>query len=105
MPQITDGVIRPAFPTDYGVIPAGIVDDISERVRADYGTDVWEFVKVETGYGRHVHDSTCEPPKGSWPGCMRHCEDSDLVIEIEYGGGPGHAVYGLKDGKLAIWMD
>lgn len=61
-------------------------------------------ISVEPGYGRHVHDSQCGYKDGDNLSCMRNCEDSDLIVEIQYDGFH-RAIYGIVDHKPVIWMD
>jgi len=63
-------------------------------------------LNVTDGNGRHIHDDKCGY------GCLRHCDDSDWVVTLEYdklekyGQNRTHqAVYGVIDGNFALWMD
>jgi hypothetical protein len=36
---------------------------------------------------------------------MKYCEDSDVIVEIEYGESGYRALYGVKDQKVYLWAD
>ena len=75
----------------------------------DYKTELVQVLRVEPGHGRHVHTPDCKGGGAfdlAGPGrCLKHCDDSDLIVEIEYGSNGWHAVYGVIDGQPVLWMD
>ena len=73
--------------------------EIERIARRDYRTDNVKFLDVRPGYGRHTHDSKCRES------CMKYCEDSDVIVEIEYGESGYRALYGVKDQKVYLWAD
>lgn len=103
-----------------------VIADYS-RLREIPESDI-TVLKVEEGYGRHTHDRECYMRetfnketnryemvyRPTWP-CMRDCDDSDWIVTLEYRMGPNRlgwpedhraqAVYGIKDGKVSLWMD
>lgn len=75
------------------------------KCSADHDDLPAQILEVSTGKGRHIHDSDCGYSPDNPLSCLRHCSDSDLVIELEYGSAGWHAVYGLKDGAFSLWAD
>jgi hypothetical protein len=92
--------------------------------------DVPVIVKIEAGYGRHIHDDP-EDVNGcnyqdyevqdkasgrwiverrkKWAGCMNHCDDSDWIVTLQYHRSGWQAVYGIKRAgdvqDVQLWMD
>lgn len=60
------------------------------------------LVSVRDGHGRHEHDESC----ATIPfGCLRSCDDSDWIIEVEYNEIGHRAVYGVINDEIGIWLD
>lgn len=65
----------------------------------NYGTAEIKYVRVDPGYGRHLHDKNCKS------NCLDHCENSDLIVEIEYDSFGHRAIYGIIDHEPVLWCD
>ena len=67
------------------------------------------LVKIEEGHGRHECDNDCATRNFIAGRCMRHCDDSDWVVEVCYSKRGWHAVYGVKRHgdvqHVSLWMD
>lgn len=68
------------------------------------------IVKISEGHGRHECDGACRK-SGTSNGyqCLRHCDDSDWVVEVRYSSRGWHAVYGIKRHgdvqDVSLWAD
>jgi len=80
---------------------------VLDRCSRDHEGKPSRILKVEPGHGRHIHDAACGYDPARVMSCMRHCDDSDVIVELEYGAEPGgyRAIYALVDGEFRIWAD
>lgn len=84
--------------------------DYCQRATADNADlyDEPQIVSIAEGAGRHECDDTCEV--SSYAGkCLRHCEDSDWLVELEYSRRGWRALYGIKRAgdvqDVSLWAD
>jgi hypothetical protein len=68
------------------------------------------IVKITEGYGRHDHDEVCRVRALQRQSrCLRHCDDSDWIVELQYHSKGYHAVYGIERHgdvqDVSLWMD
>lgn len=68
-----------------------------------YGPTVTrESIKIWTlnpGKGRHAHGTDCPDP------CYRHCDDSDVIVDVWYGTQGWAATYAMLDGRPVLWAN
>lgn len=103
-------------------------DDGYHRYSSKHSCDMEPvIVKIEEGYGRHVHDPDDDIHGCGWRGgdycdykgvwherrvphtCMRDCDDSDWIVDLQYHTSGYRAVYGVKRAgdiqEVSLWMN
>jgi hypothetical protein len=68
-----------------------------------YGpTVIRESITIWTlnpGKGRHSHGTDCPDP------CYRHCDDSDVIVDVWYGTQGYAATYAMLNGRPVLWAN